>query len=589
MAEKIIVIADSITVNELADALHLPVAKLIGKLFENGIVATINQRIDFETASIIVDELGIDATLKQKEEVSSKGFKQHVLSAKAVKRPPIVALMGHVDHGKTTLLDAILGTSTAKGEAGGITQYISAYQTNYKGKTITLLDTPGHEAFASLRQHGAALTDVVVLVVAADDGVKPQTIEAIKFAQEANTKIIVAINKMDKESANPQLVKTQLANDYNLVPEEWGGDTVMIEISAKTHKNIDKLLEMVLLVSDVEELKADYDVPAEGIVIESHLETGRGPVVGLLVQQGKLSPNNYLVVGSTYGKVRTLLDFKNKAVKLAGPSTPVTITGLKELPQFGDSFVVVPNEKEARRIANNMKILNEKKMAVTNVTSADLIKMMNQKDETKEFNVLVKADVQGSLTSVTDSLKLLNTNKEVTINIISESVGNINESDLRLAKDSGAIIYSFNVNMQSSIKRVAIREKVEVRNFKIIYELLNDARASMEDLLSPKVVETEYGSLIIKGIFRTTKNFIIAGGKVTSGKIAPGCFAKISRDKVAIAEAEITSVKIGQEEVKEAKEGEMCGINLKIDKKIKLEIDDRIVAIKRKMVKQSLN
>jgi translation initiation factor IF-2 len=349
MAEKVIVIADSITVGELAEKLNLPVTNLIGELFKNGIVSTINQHIDFETASIIIEELGIlDVTLERKTAANLSVRKVHELSDSAVARPPIVAVMGHVDHGKTSLLDAILKTKVADSEAGGITQYISAYQTVHADRSITLLDTPGHEAFAALRQHGAELTDVVVIVVAADDGVKPQTIEAIRFAKSANAKIVVAINKMDKEAADPDRVKAQLATEHDLNPEEWGGDIVMVEVSAKTGKNIDKLLDMVLLVADIEELKADIDTPAEGLVIESHMEVGRGPVVGLLVMQGILKPSHFLVAGTTYGKVRTLLDFAGKTLKEAGPSTPATVTGFKELPQFGDNFVIVKNEKEAR-------------------------------------------------------------------------------------------------------------------------------------------------------------------------------------------------------------------------------------------------
>ncbi|MCA9340870.1 MAG: GTP-binding protein, partial [Candidatus Saccharibacteria bacterium] len=324
-----------------------------------------------------------------------------------VDRPPIVAVMGHVDHGKTSLLDAILKTKTVDGEAGGITQHISAYQTIRKGRAITLLDTPGHEAFAALRQHGAALTDVVVIVVAADDGVKPQTVEAIRFARSANAKIVVAINKIDKDTANPQLVKTQLATEYDLNPEEWGGDVVMVEVSAKTGQNVDKLLDMVLLVSDLEELKADTDVPAEGLVIEAHMEQGRGSVVRLLVEQGELKPGHFMVAGTAYGKVRTLLDFAGKPLKGAGPSTPATVTGFKELPQFGDAFVIVKSEKEARQLTERAKSDRERAAASTNVTGADLLKMMTQKRDSQELKVIVKADVQGSLTSVVDSLRLL--------------------------------------------------------------------------------------------------------------------------------------------------------------------------------------
>jgi translation initiation factor IF-2 len=586
--EKVLVVADSITVGELAETLNLPVTNLIGELFKNGIVATINQRIDFETATIIVEELGLDVQLQKREAAATAERPVHQLSDKAVARPPIVAVMGHVDHGKTSLLDAILGTKTVEGEAGGITQHISAYQTQRNGRSITLLDTPGHEAFAALRQHGATLTDVVVIVVAADDGVMPQTVEAIRFAQTANAKIVVAINKIDKESANSQLVKTQLATEHNLNPEEWGGDTVMVEVSAKTGQNIDKLLDLVLLVADLEELKADIDVPAEGLVIESHMETGRGSVVGLLVEQGELKPGHFLVAGTAYGKVRTLLDFKGEAIKSAGPSTPVTVTGFKELPQFGDVFTIVKNEKEARQLAMQAHIEREKNAASTNVTSADMLKMMTQKHESQDVNVIVKADVQGSLTSVIDSLRLVDTGGEITLRVVGSGVGNISESDIRLAADGNTIIYGFNVELPPAVKRLAMRDKVQVRIFKVIYELLDDARNSMEAMLAPEVVETEIGKLTIKGIFRTLKDEVIAGGEVTTGKVVPNVLARVKRGDEQLAEVEITKVQRQQQEAKEVFEGEMCGLSLKTTKKLELQEGDTIELFTRELVKRTL-
>jgi len=588
--EKVLVVADSITVGELAETLNLPVTTLIGELFKNGIVATINQRIDFETATIIVEELGLDVKLEKKAASTTAERKTHIVSENAAERPPIVAVMGHVDHGKTSLLDAILHTKTVEGEAGGITQHISAYQTVRNGRPITLLDTPGHEAFAALRQHGATLTDVVIIVVAADDGVKPQTVEAIRFAQMANAKIIVAINKIDKEAANSQLVKTQLATEHNLNPEEWGGDTVMVEVSAKTGQNIDKLLDMVLLVADMEELKADVDVPAEGLIIESHMETGRGSVVSLLVEQGVLKPGHFLVAGVAYGKVRTLLDYAGKTIKSAGPSTPVTITGFKELPQFGDTFTIVKNEKEARQYAELAKIEREKNAASTNVTGADLLKLMTQTHETQNLNVVVKADVQGSLTSVMDSLRLVETGGQITLRIVGSGVGNISENDIRLAAaDHNTIIYGFNVDLPPAVKRLAMRDKVQVRIFKVIYELLDDARSSMEALLAPEVVETEVGKLTIKGIFRTLKDEVIAGGEVTSGKVTPNVLARVMRGSEQIAEVEVASVQRQQQEAKEVFEGEMCGLSLKTTKKLTLEEGDKLEFFTRELVKRTLN
>jgi translation initiation factor IF-2 len=588
-SEKELVIADSITVGELAGTLNLPVTQLVGELFKNGIVATINQRIDFETAVIIVEELGLDVELTRKEAEEKTVQRHHVPSESAVERPPIVAVMGHVDHGKTSLLDAILETKTVSGEAGGITQHISAYQTVRKDRTITLLDTPGHEAFAALRQHGAALTDVVVIVVAADDGVKPQTIEAIRFARAANAKIIVALNKMDKEAANPEMVKAQLASEHQLNPEEWGGDTVMVPVSAKTGEGIEKLLDMILLVADIEELKADADIPAEGLVIEAHMETGRGSVVGLLVEQGSLKPGHFLVAGTSYGKVRTLHDYKGDILRAAGPSTPVTVTGFKELPQFGDFFSIVKSEKEARMMVERAKIEREKNAASTNVTGADILKMMTQKHDSQEMNVIIKADVQGSLTSVMDSLRLVETKGQINLRIIASGVGSVTENDVRMAAGSNAIIYGFNIDLPPAVKRLSMRDKVQVKLYRVIYELLDDARSNMEEMLAPEVVETEVGKLKIKGVFRTIKDEVICGGEVMTGKITSNILARLKRGDEVLAEVEITSVQRQQQEAKEVFEGEMCGLSLKTSKKLLVEVDDTLELFTRELVKRTLS
>ena len=587
-SEKVLVIADSITVGELAQTLNLPVTKLIGELFKNGFTVTINQRIDFEIAEIIVEELGLTVTLRRKAAEQHTVQHLHKPSSNAVPRPPIVAVMGHVDHGKTTLLDTILEMKTVAGEAGGITQHISAYQAQKGGRTMTLLDTPGHEAFAALRQHGAALTDVVVIVVAADDGVKPQTVEAIRFARDANAKIIVAINKIDKDTANPDMVKAQLASEHHLNPEEWGGDTIMVPISAKTGQNIDKLLDTILLVADMEELRADTDVPAEGLVIEAHMEKGRGSVVNLLIEQGRLAPGHFLVAGQAYGKVRTLLDYTGTPIKAATPATPVTVTGFKELPQFGDIFTVVKNEKEARLAVQKAKLDQARNAATTNVTGADLLKLMTQKHDAQEFDVIVKADVQGSLTSVMDSLRLVETGGAITLRIIGHGVGNITESDVRLAGSSNAIIYGFNVDLPPAVKRLAMRDKVTVRRYQVIYELLDDARSSMEAMLAPEVVETEIGQLEIKGVFRTMRDAVIAGGQVTKGKVTAGLLARVMRGEEQIAEVTVASVQRQQQEAKEVFEGELCGLNLTTSKKLQLEIGDTLEFFTRELVKRTL-
>lgn len=593
--KKELQIPDMITVGDLADKLGIPVVKLVGELFKNGIMATVNQRIDFETAEIIIDELklGVKIVKKDVETIDPEEFKIH-LSQHAKPRPPIVAVMGHVDHGKTTLLDNILGMHKASGEAGGITQHISAYQTTHNGRVITLLDTPGHEAFAALRQHGATLTDVVVIVVAADDGVKPQTVEAIKFARSANAKIVVAINKMDKETANPNLVKTQLASDYGLNPEEWGGDTVMVEISALTGQNVDKLLDMVLLVADLEELKADYNVDAEGLVIESNLEKGRGAVVRLLVENGTLNKGDFVVAGSAWGKVRTLEDWRGKPMKSAGPSTPATVTGFREVPPFGTHIEEVKNEREAKALAAKHYDEEVRSTANANITGADLLRMMNRETEQQEAAFVVKADVQGSLTSVVDSLKLLETD-EVAVKIVASGVGDITEGDIRAAASSStnAVIYGFNVNLSSQVKQLAARAHVEVRLYKIIYELLDDAKQLMSSLLPDEVVETDLGELEVKGVFRTTKTTVIAGGQVTKGRLLPHSLAKVWRGKgkhaELLGEVGVESLQREKNEADDLLEGEMGGVKLTLNgQKLAIELGDRLQVFQRELKSRSL-
>lgn len=586
--EKVIQIAGAITVDELAQALGLSVTALIGELFKNGIVATINQRLDFETAQILVEELKIpNVKLERKTTVISGLNEQRELSADAVSRPPVVAVMGHVDHGKTTLLDTLLGKKTAEHEAGGITQHISAYQLKHHDREITFLDTPGHEAFSSIRQHGAMLTDIVVIVVAADDGVKPQTVEAIKFAEGANAKIIVAINKIDREGADIPRTMASLA-EHGLQPEEWGGDVVMVPISAKTGENLDKLLDMILLMADIEELKADVNIPAEGLVIESHMETGKGSVVNLLVTGGILKTGEFVVAGKAFGKVRTMLNWQGKPLGKATPSVPVTVTGFKELPNFGDRFVEVDNEKSARKLA----LLNSQAMAsesaATNVTATDLLRMMNVADNTKAFNVIVKGDVLGSVTSVVDSLKLIDTKGEITLNIVATGVGDITENDVYLAAGDGTVIYGFNVNVPTNIAKLAARNGVEVRNFRVIYELLDDAKHSMEQLLDKEVVETEMGEMKLKGIFHTEKSFVIAGGEMLTGRVEVGNVAQAVRGKEVIGEATVESIEKEHLDVKELIETETGGLKLSTEHKLMLAVGDRLRFLKREIKQKTL-
>lgn len=589
-AEKVIKIAGSITVDELAGALGLSVTALIGELFKNGIVATINQRLDFETAEIMIQELGIENVRLERKNTATQtrdGFRKE-LSDHAVSRPPVVAMMGHVDHGKTSLLDKLLNKKTAEKEAGGITQHISAYQLEHDKRKITFLDTPGHEAFAAIRQHGAMLTDIVVIVVAADDGVKPQTVEAIKFAQDANAKIIVAINKIDREGADVQRTMADLST-HGLQPEEWGGDIIMVPVSAKTGENLEKLLDNILLIADVEELKADTDIPAEGLVIESHMETGKGSVVNLLITGGELKVGEFIQAGNTYAKIRTMLNFQGKPKGKAGPSTPVTVTGFKELPSFGDRFVEYPDEKSARRAAVLNAQVEANEAASANVTSTDLLRMMNSADNSKVFNVIVKGDVLGSVTSVVDSLKMIDTKGEVTLNIVATGVGDVTENDVYMAAgDDRAVIYGFNVNVPTNIAKMAARDDVPIRNYKVIYELLDNAKQSMEDLLDAEIVEEDLGEMKVMGVFRTTKSEIIAGGEVTEGKVTPGALARIVHGKEVIAEAEVSGVQREKIEAKELIAGEVGGLALKTEKKTTLEVGDKLEFFERKEVKKKL-
>lgn len=576
---RTIEIGDSITVGALAEKLSLPATNLIAELFKNGIMATINEKIDIDTAQILVGELDLDVevvgAVEPAEDDSAPTKRTRTVSDSADSRPPVVAVMGHVDHGKTSLLDAIRQEDVAAGEAGGITQHISAYQVTHNDRLLTFLDTPGHEAFAALREHGAHLTDVAVIVVAADDGIKPQTLEAIRFARKAGVQIVVAITKMDKPEANPDLVRQQLA-EQQLMPEEWGGTTVMVPVSSKTKDGIDKLLDMILLLTDVEELKADVDVPGEGLVIESHMEQGRGPIAVALVEQGTLKQGSFVVAGGTYAKVRVLETTAGNTIKSAGPSTPVIIVGFKALPQFGDSFVVVANEKEARSKSAEFVQKNNEAGSHVGMTSRDLIRLINQKTDQQELNLIIKADVQGSLTSVIDSIKTLDTD-EVAVRVVGSGVGTITENDIRMASTSNAIIYGFHVDLPQNIKRLASRDKVTVRMYKVIYELIDDTRQAMSDRLVPEEVITEAGRLVVRGVFKTTKTDAICGGEVTKGKLVYPAYANVFRDDKQLAEGlVITNLKHGPTDTKEVLEGEMCGMSLATTTRLDLQEGDRV-------------
>jgi translation initiation factor IF-2 len=581
-------IEDMITVGTLAERLSIPVSGLIGELMKNGVMATVNERIDFDTAQIIVEELDLGITLAKKAAAEAAAPKRDkpANSKSAQARPPVVAVMGHVDHGKTSLLDAIRGAEVVKDEAGGITQHISAYQVDHNGRRVTFLDTPGHEAFAAIREHGALLTDIVIIVVAADDGVKPQTVEAIRFAKKAGVKILVAANKMDKEGADINRLKQQLS-EHDLLTEEWGGDTIVMPVSAKTKDGIPELLDMVLLVTDVEELKADVDVPARGLIIEAHVQQGRGPVGQALIEAGTLKTGDFIVAGSSYAKVRNLETTDGKPLKKATPSMPVVITGFKTLPEFGDEFSAVKTEKEARLQAAGVADDKQASGGRMDMGSGELIRLINRNNEMEELNIIVKADVQGSLTSVIDSLKAMDTN-EVSVRIVSAGVGPVGENDLHLAHTSNAIIYGFNVGLPTSSRQQASRDKISVRLYKVIYELIDDVKLELGQLLKPKIVETELGRLIVKGVFNTTKTAIIAGGEVTKGKLTSPALARVTREDEELGEVEVTGLKRGPADAKEVVEGEMCGISLKTAKKIELQEGDRIEVFTREAVQRKL-
>lgn len=583
---RTIEIEDMTTVGALAEKLMLPVTRLIGELLKNGVMVTVNERIDFDTAQIIVEELGLDVQLTKKivaQPIQTREKK--VAGDGAETRPPVVAVMGHVDHGKTSLLDAIRGAKVAKGEAGGITQHISAYQIKHNDRAITFLDTPGHEAFAAIREHGAHLTDIAIIVVAADDGIKPQTVEAIRFARKAGVKIVVVINKIDKEGADINRVKQQLAEN-DLLVEEWGGDTVVQPVSAKTGEGIPALLDMLLLVADVEDLRADVNVPASGLVIEAHMEQGRGSVANALIEEGTLKVGDFVVAGASYAKIRTLQDSNGIAIKKALPSTPVVIGGFKTLPEFGDEFTVVKTEKEARASSEQMQE-QRKTTSDRDMSSKELLRLINRNNELQELNIIIRADVQGSLTSVIDSLKALDTD-EVSVNVISSGVGTITENDLHRAGSGNAIIYGFNVSVPASIKRLASRDKIDIRLFNIIYELIDDAKDELSKLLAPEVVENEVGRLVVRAIFKTTKTEVICGGEVTKGRLIVPAQARIMRDGKLIGEVEIINLKRGPQEAKEVQEGEMCGLSFRSTGKVELQEGDHIECFTRTTVERSL-
>ncbi len=557
-----VTVGDEITVGELAAAMKKTAAEVIKELLKLGMMATVNQVIDYDTAEIVVTEMGAKIE-KQVVVTIEEKIMDITEDAEADLKPrsPVVVVMGHVDHGKTSLLDAIRDTAVTDTEAGGITQHIGAYRVKCHGQDITFLDTPGHAAFTAMRQRGAMATDIAILVVAADDGIMPQTVEAINHAKAANVQIIVAINKMDKPDANPDRILQQLT-EHSLVPEEWGGDIICVPVSAKTHEGIDKLLENVLLVAEMLELKANPDRKAKGVVIEARLDKGRGPVATLLVQNGTLNSGDIIVAGTSVGRVRQMTDENGRVVKSAGPSVPVEITGLAETPDAGDGFDAVSDERLARELVEQRKekIKNEIFNSKEKVTLDNLFNQLSD-GELKELNIIVKADVQGSVEAVKDSLVKLS-NDEVRVNVIHGGVGAINESDVMLAQASGAIIVGFNVRPDAVAKSTAEQSGVDIRTYRVIYNCIEEIEAAMKGMLAPKFRENVLGTVEVRDTYKISNVGTIAGCYVTNGKVTRACSIRVVRDGIVIFEDAIKSLRRFKDDVKEVAQGYECGIGL---------------------------
>ncbi len=555
-------IPETITVKDLAAEMKKTTADVIKKLLGFGVMATINQEIDFDTAYLIAQEFGITAT--KKETVTEEDIlfdESEDREEELVARPPVVVVMGHVDHGKTSLLDAIRKTNVIEGEAGGITQAIGAYMVKINDREITFLDTPGHEAFTAMRARGAQITDIAILVVAANDGVMPQTIEAINHAKSAGIPIIVAINKIDLPDANIDKVKQELMA-YELVPEEWGGDTIYVPISAKKHQNIDQLLEMVLLEADVLELKANPHKQAKGAVIEARLDKAKGAIATMLVQRGTLDVGDTIVVGSSIGRIRAMVNDKGKKVKSAGPSTPVEIMGLTDVPEAGDTFYEVKNEKMAKHLIERRK-RQAREQAINSVTKVTLDNLFSQMEEgkLKVLNLIVKADVQGSVEAVKQSLEKLQ-NEEVRVKVIHSAAGAVNQSDVTLAKVSNAIIIAFNVRPDHTAKEMAEKEEVEIKQYSVIYQAIEDVEAAMKGMLAPKYEEKVIGNVEVRQTFRISNVGTIAGAYVLNGKVERNAGVRVIRDNIVIHEGHLATLKRFKDDVKEVTKGFECGMQI---------------------------
>ena len=583
---EVLVYTDGMTVADISKKIYREPAEIIKKLFMLGVVATLNQSLSKEAIELLAEEYGIATEEKIQVDVSDLDvyFEQEAVEENLTVRPPVVTIMGHVDHGKTTLLDSLRNTKVSLGEAGGITQHIGAYQVDVDGKIITFLDTPGHAAFTTMRARGADVTDITIIVVAADDGVMPQTVEAINHAKAAEVPIIVAVNKVDKPDANPERVMQELT-EYGLVPESWGGDTIFVEISAKFGQNLDELLEMILLVAEVEDLKADPTRLAIGSVIEARLDKSKGPIATLLVQEGTLNVGDPIVVGNTYGRVRVMVNENGRRVKHAGPSAPVEITGLNTAPQAGDQFVVFEDEKTARAAGETRekKAMAEQRSVTNRVTIDNLFSSL-QEGELKEVNVIIKADVQGSAEALSSSLQKIDV-EGVRVKMIHTAVGAINESDITLAAASNAIIIGFNVRPTPQAKVQAEQEQVDIRLHRIIYNAIDEIETAMKGLLDPEYEEKVTGQAVVRETFKVSKVGTIAGGFVTDGYITRSSSIRLIRDNIVIFEGELASLKRFKDDAKEVKKGFECGFMIKDYNEV--QVDDIIeayemVEIKRK-------
>ena len=569
--KKTITLPYSLSVRELANELDTSAVQVIKILMSNGVMASINQQIDFDTAAVVATELGYAPQVQQEEEVQEEEtgevplWRRVILEedpAKLVDRPPVITILGHVDHGKTTLLDAIRHTNVAEGEAGGITQHIGAYQVTHNGRLITFLDTPGHAAFTSMRARGAQGADIVVLVVAADDGVQPQTREAANHAKAAKVPIIVALNKIDKPDANPDLVKRQLA-EIGLQPDEWEGDTFVVPVSAKMKQGLDDLLETILLVADNMMIKANPKGKCIGTVVEAKLEKTTGPMATLLVQNGTLRVGDVVVAGESWGKIKAMFDQRNKRIKEAPPSTPVVIMGLDQLPEAGDLFQVVSSEREARQIVQERIAQREAKRSAKRATLEELFARFKS-GETKELRLILKADVYGSLEPIVNSLEELGKKeKDMAINVLHAEAGNITESDVMLAAASDAIILGFNVESDQDVRHIAENEGVSIRIYNIIYRLLEDVEKALKGLLEPEMVENVIGKAEVLATFRISKSSIVAGCRVLEGEIRRNASVRVIRDDQIIHTGEVASLKREKDDVREVRAGMEFGIAIK--------------------------